>query len=83
MMNPKTNDNHRKGIDRWDDEGGAPPSPKRSPQPDPANPLPNPLSFAAHVREDAAPRPRAKVGHPFGAYSVEELAVGLTASAAS
>jgi len=23
MINPKTNDNHRKGIDRWNDEGGA------------------------------------------------------------
>jgi hypothetical protein len=68
MTNPNANDNHRKDVDRWDDEGGGPLAPQRSRRSDPANPLPNPPPFAGHVQEDAAPRPRADVGHPLGAH---------------
>jgi hypothetical protein len=56
-----------KGVDRWNDEGGASRRPKRSagklhppnapapPRPDPANPLLNPATSLRHPAEDAAP----------------------------
>ena len=40
MTDPTVNDNQRKDVDRWDDEGGRPPSPERSPRPDPVDSLP-------------------------------------------
>jgi hypothetical protein len=43
MTGPTANDNHRKDVDWWDDEGGGrPPSPERSPRPDPVASQPNP-----------------------------------------
>ena len=55
MTNPNANDNHRKDVDRWDDEGGGPLSPQRSRRPDPAT-----LCFQTQSsrieRNGAAPR---------------------------
>jgi len=64
MTGPTANDNHRKDVDWWDDEGGGrPPSPERSPRPDPVASLPNLPPIALHVQEDVALRLQDGGGH--------------------
>jgi hypothetical protein len=64
MTGPTANDNHRKDVDWWDDEGGGrPPSPERSPRPDPVASQPNPPPIALDMQEDVALRPQGGVGH--------------------
>ena len=55
MTDPTMNDNQRKDVDRWDDEGGRPRSPERSPRPDPVESLPSLPPIAVHAQEDVAP----------------------------
>ena len=53
----------RRGLERWDNEGGAsrprkrsvPPTPPMWPRPDPTNPLFNPATSTRHAAENAAP----------------------------
>jgi hypothetical protein len=68
MADPTANDNHRKDVDRWDDEGGRPRSPERSPRPDPVESLPSLPPIAVHAQEDAALRPRGGAGDPPGVH---------------
>ena len=54
MADQTANDNYRKDVDRWDDEGGRPPSPERSPRPDPVESLP-PLPRSQFMRRRTLP----------------------------
>jgi hypothetical protein len=55
MTDPTANDNHRKAVDRWNDEGGRPPSPERSPRPNPVESLPSLPPRSQFMRRSTLP----------------------------
>ena len=59
MADQTANDNQRKDVDRWDDEGGRPRSPERSPRPNPVESLPSPPDRRSCARTTLPSDPKA------------------------